>query len=84
MQGGLGCDRGVSVWVGSEKQEEKNPLQMVFGVWLSNVDGNVRGILYSGHSYLAEAVSDEFLWSRHVQPPGGLWAYTTIKSTTAE
>lgn len=41
----------------------KKSCKMLFGVWLSNVDGNVRGILCSGHSYLAEAVSDEFSWS---------------------
>lgn len=64
-------------------EEDKKILQMVLGVWLNNMHGNVRGILYSGHSYLAEAMGDEFLWSQHVQLLGGLWTYTTIKSTTA-
>lgn len=57
-------------------------LQIVFGVWLSNVDGNVRDILCSGHSYLREAVSDEFLWSRQVHSAAGLWSCTTLKPTT--
>lgn len=66
-----------------EKEEDKQILQMVFGVWLSNVDGNGRVIPCCRLSYLAEAVDGEFLWSQHVQSPAKLWAFMTIKPTPA-
>lgn len=38
-----------------------------FGIWLVAVDGNRKGMICSGYSYLPLAVSDMFLLSQSIQ-----------------